>query len=153
MCNYICIYAYHIISSLTVHDAHIHTPILTKYLEDQRARSFLSGIILLAYAKPKSNMSKASTCHEWPQENSTFCAVNYLDLRRSSEKLCVSPSSTVGLKFWAILGTFDFRSYTTHQTFTAREASSAYLQAPGIGGTKWDPCDFRSERSSPGESM
>ena len=54
-------------------------------------------------------------------------AVNYLDLW--------DPLSI----FLSDGGTFDFRSYTTHHTFTAREASSAYLQAWGISGTVWLP--------------
>ena len=72
VCMYACVITYpHLcISSCTVHDAPIHRPILTEYLEDQRTRSFLSGIIILACETSKSNMSKASTCHEWPQENS-----------------------------------------------------------------------------------
>ena len=130
VCLYVCVCNYifalmHIIMYGTW--CSIHRPILTEYLEDQRTRSFLSGIIILACETSKSNMSKASTCHEWPQENSNPVPSTTLTF----EILWVS-SCQMG-------GTFDFRSYTTHHTFTAREASSAYLQAWGISGTVWLP--------------
>ena len=139
VCMYVCVITYpHLcISSCTVHDAPIHRPILTEYLEDQRTRSFLSGIIILACETSKSNMSKASTCHEWPQENSNPVPSTTLTFEILWVSSCQMGAPSISGR----------TRRTKHSPRVRLQVHTCKLEE-SVG-----PCDFRCEQSSPGESM
>ena len=140
VCLYVCVCNYifalmHIIMYGTW--CSIHRPILTEYLEDQRTRSFLSGIIILACETSKSNMSKASTCHEWPQENSNPVPSTTLTFEILWVSSCQMGAPSISGR----------TRRTIHSPRVRLQVHTCKLEE-SVG-----PCDFRCEQSSPGESM